>query len=94
MLLVAVTALCNPRFLSGQSVSDLLLGASILVILAVGQAIVIITRNVDLSVGSILGLVAFATGKLFVSSPGLPILAGASCWAWRWARSAAWSTAR
>ena len=54
-------------------------------ILAVGQAIVIITRNVDLSVGSILGLVAFATGRLFVSSPGLPIvlvvLAGS-----RWAR--------
>ncbi len=48
---------------------------TILVILAVGQAIVIITRNVDLSVGSILGLVAFATGKLFVAAPGAPIVA-------------------
>ncbi len=33
----------------------------------------IITRNVDLSVGSVLGLTAFATGKLFVDHPGLPI---------------------
>jgi rhamnose transport system permease protein len=73
-LLVAVTTLDNPRFLSAQSIRDLLLGAAILVILAVGQTIIIITRNVDLSVGSILGLVAFATGKLFVSSPDTPII--------------------
>ncbi|WP_405110189.1 ABC transporter permease [Micromonospora sp. NBC_01405] len=72
-LLVAVTALTNPRFLSAQSVKDLLLGSTILAILAVGQAIVIITRNVDLSVGSILGLSAFATGTLFLAVPGLPI---------------------
>ena len=71
-LLVAVTAADNPRFLSAQSIRDLLLGAAILVILAVGQTVVIITRNVDLSVGSILGLVAFAVGKLFVASPGTP----------------------
>jgi rhamnose transport system permease protein len=74
VLLVGVTALANPRFLSPQSVRDLLLGAAILVVLAVGQTIVIVTRNVDLSVGSILGLVAFATGKLFVASPETPIL--------------------
>ncbi|RAO27813.1 Ribose transport system permease protein RbsC [Micromonospora saelicesensis] len=71
-LLVLVTTLRNDRFLSGQSVKDLLLGCAILVILAVGQTLVIVTRNVDLSVGSILGLVAFATGTLFVSAPGTP----------------------
>jgi rhamnose transport system permease protein len=72
-VLVAVTAVTNPRFLSAQSVKDLLLGSTILAILAVGQAIVIITRNVDLSVGSILGLAAFATGSLFLAAPGAPI---------------------
>jgi rhamnose transport system permease protein len=72
-LLVAVTAAVNPRFLSAQSIRDLLLGSAILVILAVGQTVVIVTRNVDLSVGSILGLIAFAVGKLFVSSPATPI---------------------
>lgn len=76
-LLVVVTAAANPRFLSPQSVRDLLLGAAILVVLAVGQTIVIVTRNVDLSVGSILGLVAFATGTLFVARPGTPILVAA-----------------
>ncbi|PRY01697.1 ABC transporter permease [Allonocardiopsis opalescens] len=74
VLLVAVTAAANPRFLTAQSVRDLLLGATVLTILAVGQTIVIITRNVDLSVGSVLGLSAFATGSLFVAFPDLPVL--------------------
>jgi rhamnose transport system permease protein len=73
VLLVGVTAAVNPRFLSQQSVKDLLLGSTILAILAVGQAIVVITRNVDLSVGSVLGLSAFGTGTLFVHHGGLPI---------------------
>ena len=72
--LVLVTYLNNSRFLSAQGVKDLLLNSTIIVILAVGQALVIITRNVDLSVGSILGLVAFATGTILASSPGTPIL--------------------
>ena len=75
VLLLAATAIRNPGFLGAQSLRDLLLGATILVVLAVGQTMVVITRNVDLSVGSIVGLVAFATGKLFVASPALPIVA-------------------
>ena len=73
LLLIAGTALANSRFLSAQSIKDLLLGSTILAILAVGQAIVVITRNVDLSIGSVLGLSAFATGSLFLASPGLAI---------------------
>ncbi|QBI54835.1 Autoinducer 2 import system permease protein LsrC [Streptomonospora litoralis] len=72
VLLVAATTLTDPGFLSAQSVQDLLLGATLLTILAVGQSMVLITRNVDLSVGSVMGLSAFATGTLFVSFPGLP----------------------
>lgn len=73
VLLIAVTYAVNPRFLSAQNIKDLLLGSTILAILAVGQAIVVITRNVDLSVGSIVGLAAFATGSGFVAAPGLPV---------------------
>ncbi|TKV29127.1 ABC transporter permease [Arthrobacter sp. NamB2] len=75
VVLVAVTAAINPLFLSEQGIKDLLLNATILMILAVGQTLVIITRNIDLSVGSILGLVAFSTGSLFVAAPNLPIVA-------------------
>jgi len=75
IVLVVVTYAANPLFLSPQGTKDLLLNATIMIILAVGQALVIITRNVDLSVGSILGLVAFGTGSLFANAPGIPIIA-------------------
>ena len=74
MLLIAVTLIANPRFLSGQNVRDLMLSAAILVVLAAGQTMVIITRNVDLSVGSVLGLSAYATGTLLVTHPGTPVV--------------------
>ncbi|MFD9421585.1 MULTISPECIES: ABC transporter permease [unclassified Streptomyces] len=62
-LLILGTYLANPRFLSDQGIKDLLLNASILVLLAVGQSVVVITRNIDLSVGSVVGLSAFACGR-------------------------------
>ena len=74
-LVVIVTTAVNPRFLSVQSIRDLLLNASIIALLTVGQTLVVVTRNVDLSVGSVLGLTAFMTGTLFVGRPGLPVVA-------------------
>jgi rhamnose transport system permease protein len=74
IVLVAFTATQNSRFLSGQSIRDILLGTAILAVLAVGQAVVIITRNIDLSVGSVLGLSAFAVGSLMRDNPGLPVI--------------------
>jgi rhamnose transport system permease protein len=86
-ILVGYTTIANPRFLSAQSVRDILLSTSILAVLAVGQAIVMITRNIDLSVGSVLGLTAFAVATVVSENPGLPvavalllgILIGAGC---------------
>lgn len=74
VLLVAVTAGYNSRFLSGQSIRDILLGTAILAVLAVGQTVVMVTRNIDLSVGSVLGLSAFAVGTLLRDHPGLPVV--------------------
>jgi rhamnose transport system permease protein len=72
-LLIAVTGIMEPRFLSAGSLRDLALNASIIAILAAGQTLVIVTRNIDLSVGSVLGLAAFMAGDLLSSNPGLPI---------------------
>lgn len=73
ILVIVVATVRNPSFLfSGDGFRDLLLTPSILLLVAVGQAIVIITRNVDLSVGSVLGLTAYLTGRLFVDVPGIP----------------------
>ena len=57
LVVVAAATIKTPSFLSSaNSWRDLLLTPSILLLLAVGQAVVVITRNVDLSVGSVLGL--------------------------------------
>nr|WP_247745720.1 ABC transporter permease [Streptomyces oryzae] len=65
-LLILVTWLVNPSFLDDQGIKDLLLNSSILVLLVTGQSVVVLTRNIDLSVGSVVGLTAFACGS-FVS---------------------------
>jgi rhamnose transport system permease protein len=76
VLVVVAATVKNPNFLfSNDGFRDLLLTPSILLLVAVGQAVVIITRNVDLSVGSTLGLSAYLTGRLFIDFPGIPILA-------------------
>mgnify|MGYP000185736662 CR=1 FL=1 len=73
VLVVVVTTAKNPNFLfSNDGFRDLLLTPSLLMLIAVGQAMVIITRNVDLSVGSVLGLTAYLTGTIFVEMPWLP----------------------
>ena len=73
-LVVIATTVRNPTFLfSADGWRDLLLTPSIVAVVAIGQAVVIITRNVDLSVGSIVGLSAYLVGTLFVSFPGFPV---------------------
>jgi rhamnose transport system permease protein len=75
ILVILVATIRNPAFLfSSDGFRDLLLTPSLLMLVAVGQAIVIITRNVDLSVGSILGLTAYLTGRLFVDVQGIPLI--------------------
>ena len=75
-----MTAIDNPNFLSSTSLQQLVSGAAIIGLLAIGETMVIVTRNVDLSVGSVLGLSAYAAGTLFVDHPGIStfvvILAG------------------
>lgn len=74
LIIVAATA-ANPTFLfSSDGFRDLLLTPSLLLLVAVGQAIVILTRNIDLSVGSIVGLTAYLTGQLFIGIEGIPII--------------------
>ena len=73
-LLIAVTAILEPRFVEADSLRNLALNASIFAILAAGQTLVIITRNVDLSVGSVLGLSAFFAGDLLSGHPGMSLV--------------------
>lgn len=74
LVIVAATTNNSNFLFSPDGWRDLLLTPSILVLVAVGQAIVLITRNVDLSVGSVMGLTAYLTGRLFIDVSGIPIV--------------------
>jgi rhamnose transport system permease protein len=74
VIVVGGTALDNSAFVSSTSLQQLASGASIIALLAIGETMVIVTRNVDLSVGSVLGLSAYLTGYLFLHHPHIPIL--------------------
>jgi rhamnose transport system permease protein len=64
-IVVIVTSVHNPNFLDSNSIEQLLSGAALIALLGVGETLVIVTRNVDLSVGSVLGLSAYVVGHLF-----------------------------
>ena len=73
VIVVGATTLDNHLFLSAANVQQILAGSAIIALLAIGETIVIITRNVDLSIGSILGISAYATGVLYVHHPGVAL---------------------
>jgi rhamnose transport system permease protein len=72
-ILVAVTASMQSRFLSTQELKFILQDTAIFALLALGETMVVVTRNVDLSVGSVLGLSAFLSADLFGHVHGIPI---------------------
>jgi rhamnose transport system permease protein len=75
LLVFLLTTLKNHNFASSGSIQQLLVGASLIALLGVGETMVIVTRNIDLSVGSTLGLCAFVVGDLF-RSQHIPVWSG------------------
>jgi rhamnose transport system permease protein len=73
VIVVGSATIDNHLFLSAANVQQILAGSAIIALLAIGETVVIITRNVDLSIGSILGLSAYATGVLYVHHPGIAL---------------------
>src|SRR5208283_1376997 len=62
LLLTLVSALTLPAFRTSENISETLNNATIVIVVAMGEALVLMTRQIDLSVGTILGLAAFGTG--------------------------------
>lgn len=62
--LVVLVTVQAPQFLSTSNLQPVTTLAAIIAIAAVGEALVIITKAVDLSVESMIGLVAFVVGDL------------------------------
>jgi rhamnose transport system permease protein len=73
LVILAVVGLQERRFLGWGNLREILLSVAIVTIVAVGETLVILTRNVDLSVGSMVGLTAYVAADLLKRDPGLGI---------------------
>ncbi|MCV0425066.1 MAG: ATP-binding cassette domain-containing protein [Roseibium sp.] len=70
-IVIPVTVL-NPRMISPTNLASLGMDAALLAIVALGQMMVILTRNIDLSVASVIGLAAYAAAYVTSNNPELP----------------------
>jgi ribose/xylose/arabinose/galactoside ABC-type transport system permease subunit len=64
MLVLSAGVWLAPQFLSAANLGQVTILAAIVAVAAVGEALVVLTRNVDLSVDSTIGLVAYGVGEL------------------------------
>ena len=76
LLIILIVGIQAPRFLRIDNFEQILLSVAILAIVAVGETLVVLTRNVDLSVGSMVGVTAFVTAYFFKQLPGSNLLLG------------------
>jgi rhamnose transport system permease protein len=73
LILVVAVTLRAPSFLTVDNFTDILLNISILAIVALGQTMVIITHGIDLSVSSMIGLVAMMVAFVVKQNPEMSI---------------------
>lgn len=71
--LFVVLVVLNHNYFSLQTLSMIFTSAQILILLAVGASMVMLTRNIDVSVGSTVGLCAIAVGVALNSGYSLPV---------------------
>ncbi len=75
-ILIAFVTLRSPYFLTLSNFKNILLDSSILMIVAIGQMMVIITAGIDLSVASTLAFSGMAVGLIISNNWGIhPLLA-------------------
>lgn len=70
--LLVVVGITNPRFLAERNLLDVLQGNAYIAVAAIGMSVVIVTGNIDISVGSLIGLLAVISGRLVVN--GAPVI--------------------
>jgi ribose/xylose/arabinose/galactoside ABC-type transport system permease subunit len=73
--LFLIVGAMNPRFLAERNLQSIFLGNAYIAVAAIGMSMVIISGNIDISVGSLIGVLATMSGTLAVE--GVPIWL---CW--------------
>jgi rhamnose transport system permease protein len=64
VVLGALVTIAAPQFLTVSNISQVAVLASVIAVAAIGEALVVITRNVDLSVEATIGLVAYSVARV------------------------------
>ncbi|GAB2469070.1 ATP-binding cassette domain-containing protein [Jatrophihabitans fulvus] len=75
-VMVVVITLVNSRFLSSTNLDSISGEASLVGFVAAGQLLVVLTRNIDVSVGSVIGLTAYLFGEFVKEHPNAPVVVG------------------
>ncbi|RYG31836.1 ABC transporter permease, partial [bacterium] len=76
VIVLVGTAIREPRFLQADSLNGILLWIPLLAIVGMGQMLVIVTRGIDVSVGSIVGVAGMVVGMMYRANPNLGVPLG------------------
>ena len=71
-VVVVLVGIRNPTFFSMDNWKDMLMYASILAFISIGQMMTITTGGIDLSVGSVVALAGMSVGIIMRDNPALP----------------------
>ncbi|MDX2136706.1 MAG: ABC transporter permease [Chloroflexota bacterium] len=71
IVIVLVVGSVNARYVSERNLTSIFLGNAYIAVAAIGMSMVIISGNIDVSVGSLIGVLATLSGTLAVN--GVPI---------------------
>jgi len=73
IVLIIAISIRQPVFLKPDNINDILLNIAIMVIVASAQMMAIIIRGIDLSVASVIGLVAMSVGLIIRDTTDFPM---------------------
>lgn len=73
LLVTIVVSIVQPRFLSEPNLKSILLWIPLITVVALGQMAVILTRGIDVSVGSTMGLAGMLVAMLLRDNPDLNV---------------------
>jgi ribose transport system permease protein len=73
VFLFAVLSFASPHFLTSANLINIVLQASVILILALGVTLVIITEGIDLSLGPVLGFAGVVLALMLVGGFGFPL---------------------
>jgi ribose/xylose/arabinose/galactoside ABC-type transport system permease subunit len=82
IVLMAVVGVVNPRYLASYNLNSIFAGNAYIAVAAIGMSMVIISGNIDVSVGALIGVLATVSGTLAVNGHpvwlawGVPLVLG------------------